>query len=58
LSKEERIVRRQIKYLQYRYSTPERQEIVPALNDHIEGMIPLGNMESGPEYTHRYRQFQ
>lgn len=58
MSKEERIVRRRIKYLQYRYSTPERQEIAPAFNDDTEGMIPLGKMESGPGYSHRYRQFQ
>ena len=49
MSKEERIVRRQIKYLQYRYSAPERQEIVPAMNEKAEGMIPTGGMESGSE---------
>ena len=49
MSKEERIVRRQIKYLQYRYSAPERQEIVPAMNEETEGMIPTGGMESGSE---------
>jgi hypothetical protein len=63
MSKEERIVRRQIKYLQYRYSTIDQQEIVPETYDTTEGMIPIGNMESGSEYMHseymhRYRQFQ
>ena len=63
MSKEERIVRRQIKYLQYRYSIIDQQEIVPETYETTEGMIPIGNMESGSEYmhseyTHRYRQFQ
>lgn len=49
LSKEERIVRRQIKYLQYRYSTAEQQEIVPALNEETEGMLPTGGIDSGSE---------
>ena len=49
LSKEERIVRRQIKYLQYRYSSIERQEIVPAMIKETTGMIPTGGMESGSE---------
>ena len=49
MSKEERIVRRQIKYLRYRYSAPERQEIVPAMNEKTEGMMPAGGVGSGSE---------
>jgi hypothetical protein len=49
MSKEERIVRRQIKYLQYRYSASERQEIVPAMNEQTEGMIPISSVASGSE---------
>jgi hypothetical protein len=49
MTKEERIVRRQIKYLRYRYSTPERQEIVPAMNEETGQMITNGGMESGSE---------
>lgn len=44
-SKEERIVRRQIQYLQYRYSAAERQEVIPAVYEETEGMIPYGGME-------------
>ena len=47
--KEGRNVLRQIKYLQYRYSVPERQEIVPAMIDEIEETNRNAIMESGSE---------
>jgi hypothetical protein len=47
--KEGRNILRQIKYLQYRYSAPERQEIVPAMIDEIEETNRNAIMESGAE---------
>ena len=47
--KEERNVRRQIRYLQYRYSTIDQQEIEPETIEFTEGMIPVGAMRPGFE---------
>ena len=47
--KEGRNVLRRIRYLQYRYSVPERQEIVPAMIDEIEETNRNAIIESGSE---------
>jgi len=49
MSKEERNVRRQIQYLQYRSSTIDQQDIVPEIYEDTEGMIPGDIMGSGSE---------